>query len=94
MGDIFVIADNGWLIWGRNLKSRYNSPPKGMHGFDVYHPDMRASFLAIGPGFKQGYRSAPFESVQVYGISAYLLGIKPAKTDGDINKVKDIFAKP
>ncbi len=94
MGDIFIVADAGWLIWGKGLKSRYKNPPKGMHGFDVFHPEMRASFLAIGPGFKKSFKARPIESVDVYSINAHLLGIKPAKTDGDFERVKEIFTQP
>ncbi len=87
VGDIFVVAENGWLLWGHSLKSKYKNPPKGMHGYDRFHPDMRASFYAIGPDFKEHTKAKAFENVEVYGLIAKILDLHPAKTDGDLKRV-------
>ena len=86
-GDILIVADAGWLIFGRTLTPKYQTPAKGMHGYDRFHKEMQASFIATGPNFKSGLRANPIENVEVYGIIAQILGIVPAKTDGDINNV-------
>ncbi len=88
VGDLFVVAENGWLLWGHSLKSHYPKPPSGMHGYDRFEPDMRASFFAAGPNIKRLHKIKPFENVEVYGIVAKILGLKPAKTDGDIHRVE------
>lgn len=92
-GDILVVADAGWLIFGKHLEPKYQNPAKGMHGYDRFDKEMRASFIATGPSFKSGIRAKPIENVEVYGIIANILGIKPAKTDGDINNVTN-FMQP
>ena len=86
-GDVFVVADPGWLIFGRSLTPKYPRPAKGMHGFDRFAPEMQASFIATGPHFKSGMTAKPFESVEVYGIIAHILELTPAKTDGNLENV-------
>ncbi len=87
-GDIFVVTDEGGMIFARSLKSVYRYPPTGMHGYDRFAQDMQASFIAAGPSFKKGIKAKPIENVEVYGIVARALGIKPAKTDGNIKNVE------
>lgn len=87
--DVTVAADSAWSIyWG---SKSYAS--RGTHGFDPTQKDMRAIFMAAGPSFREGYQRGRFENVEVYGIIARLLGIKPAATDGEIENLSDIFRK-
>lgn len=92
-GDIFLAADSGGMVFARSLESVYKYPPTGMHGYDRFHKDMGATFIAAGPNFKQGLNVDGFENVEVYGIIARILDIEPAKTDGDIKRVEH-FMKP
>jgi len=92
-GDIFVVADGGGMIFARKLKSKYKYAAKGMHGYDRFHKDMGASFIATGPNFKKGVSAAPFDNVEVYGIIAKILKLDPAQTDGDIKNV-EYFLNP
>ena len=92
-GDIFAVADEGGMIFARTLTSTYKYPATGMHGYDRFDQDMQATFIAAGPNFKKGVRAKAIENVEVYGIVARALGIKPAKTDGDIKRV-EYFMKP
>ncbi|MBI1366107.1 MAG: alkaline phosphatase family protein [Alphaproteobacteria bacterium] len=93
-GDIVVVADEGWLLWGRSLVSSYaGGPPKGMHGYDRNLPDMQATFIAEGPRFRDGLVVEPFDNVEVYGMIADILGIQPAKTEGDLAHVR-YFMRP
>ncbi|MGE0089779.1 MAG: ectonucleotide pyrophosphatase/phosphodiesterase [Bacteroidales bacterium] len=79
--DILILANNGWSIsWGRK-KSDYTG---GAHGFDNNEKDMHAIFYATGPDFKKGYVHPGFEGVDIYSLLAYLLNIKPEKTDGNL----------
>ncbi len=86
-GDVFVVVDAGGMIFARSLKSKYKYASKATHGYDRFHKDMGASFIAVGPNFKNGVSAAPFDNVEVYGIIAKILGLEPAKTDGDIKNV-------
>src|SRR5690606_8550123 len=56
---------------------------RGSHGFDPGLPSMRALFLARGPGFRQGVTVPAIDNVDVYPVLARLLGVEPAKHDGD-----------
>jgi len=87
-GDIFAVADGGGMIFARSLTSTYKYPALGMHGYDRFDLDMQATFIAAGPNFRKGVRAKSFENVEVYGIVARALGLKPAKTDGDITNVE------
>ncbi|HEY0161581.1 MAG TPA: ectonucleotide pyrophosphatase/phosphodiesterase [Edaphobacter sp.] len=55
----------------------------GAHGFDPEKfPEMKAIFYAEGPDVKPGVKLAPFRNVNVYDFVCELLGLKPAKNDG------------
>lgn len=74
-----------------NINNRKITP--GKHGFDNHLPDMRASFLAWGPAFKQGLRIPGFENIHVYPLIANLLGLKydEEQIDGKQQVLKNIL---
>jgi predicted AlkP superfamily pyrophosphatase or phosphodiesterase len=97
IGDIVVMADEGWLIINRE---NYRPPApsanggvtyRGAHGFDNRLESMRAIFIARGPAFKQALVVEPFESVDVYNIMAKVLGLKPASNDGSQVTVRAVL---
>jgi hypothetical protein len=49
---------------------------------------MHATFIASGPAFKKNIKASPFNNIEVYGLLACALKVKPAKTDGDIKHVQ------
>lgn len=63
----------------------------GMHGYDPDNRDMHGIFYASGPSFKQAFVQPAFENVNIYELLAKLLEITPAKTDGDLNRVKGML---
>jgi predicted AlkP superfamily pyrophosphatase or phosphodiesterase len=88
IGDIVVMADEGWTILSRE---RYRAPARaanggviyrGTHGYDNRLESMRAIFVAHGPAFKQSQVVEPFENVDLYNLMAKILGLKPANNDG------------
>jgi predicted AlkP superfamily pyrophosphatase or phosphodiesterase len=88
IGDIIVMADEGWVISSRE---RYRAPARaadgaviyrGAHGFDNGAESMRAIFVAHGPAFKQSQVVEPFENIDVYNVMAEILGLRPASNDG------------
>lgn len=87
---ILVLADSLWSIGVRPNPSGYTG---GAHGYDQSFTDMHSIFLAEGPAFKENYISEPFSNVEVYGIIAHVLGLTPAKTDGDLSRISDMFRK-
>jgi len=85
---IVVVADSLWSIGTRADPSGYSG---GAHGYDNAFTNMNAIFYAEGPAFKEGYSSAPFSNVEVYGIVAHILGLEPATSDGNLENVRHIF---
>lgn len=84
VGNIIVVADSSWSVTlGRPVKN-YSG---GTHGYDTRNTDMHAIFYAVGPAFKQNYIQSSFQNTNIYPLLAYLLGIKPAPNDGDIQQV-------
>ncbi len=92
-GDIFAVAEPGYLIFAHGLKSKYEGLPKGMHGYDRHGHDMYGSFIADGPAFRDGVKAEPFDNVNVYGLIARILHIKPAANDGNLPAVEYILEK-
>jgi len=87
--DLVVEADSAY-----GLEIRRKSGLKyglGTHGYDNDNSDMHGIFYASGPSFKRGYVQPAFENVNIYELLARLLQIVPAKTDGDLTKVKGML---
>jgi predicted AlkP superfamily pyrophosphatase or phosphodiesterase len=80
---IIGIADLGWGITTRKRMANRKKEERGTHGYDPAVRDMHAVFIAHGPAFQQGVTLKPFENVNVYPAIAQILGVKPAKNDGD-----------
>ncbi len=89
---IVAVADEGWAITDRAALA-LRAPPVvgGQHGHDPALVSMGAVFVAAGPGIAQGRRVPPFRSVHVYSLMAYLLGVRPAATDGSIDSVRALI---
>jgi alkaline phosphatase D len=51
-------------------------------------PEMKAIFYAEGPDIKGGVKLQPFENVNIYDFVAGILGLNPAKNDGDETVLK------
>jgi len=97
IGDVVVMADEGWTIVSRE---RYRAPARaadggviyrGAHGYDNRLESMRAIFVAHGPAFKQALVVEPFESVDVYNVMSEILGLKPASNDGGYAAAKAVL---
>ena len=85
LGDIIVAPDMGW---------EFRDTPRGgygAHGYDPTDPYMHAIFRAVGPAFKEGYIARQFENVDIYPLLCYLMGIQPAKCDGQLDRLKHIL---
>ena len=91
--DLMLLADTGWSLYA----SRDKRKPKPMlelgrsiatHGYDNQNSLMHATFIASGPAFKQKLTAKPFDNIEVYGLLACALNVKPAKTDGNVKNVQ------
>lgn len=84
LGDIIVAPELGWQF---AFEARHLN---GAHGYFPQLSDMKVIFRACGPDFKKGYVSKGFVNVDIYPLLCHLLGITPAKTDGQWQRIKDI----
>jgi predicted AlkP superfamily pyrophosphatase or phosphodiesterase len=91
---IVCSSEEGWITsshkryddWYKDQEER--DRPRGAHGYDNKYQEMMATFIAHGEAFKKGYVAEPFENVEVYNVMCKILGLKPAKNDGNLNRVK------
>lgn len=94
---IVCSSEIGWMTtehdwyddWFERLEDK--DAPRGAHGYDNRYQEMQATFIAHGPAFKNGFVSEPFENIHVYELMCRILGLKPAKNDGDIEKVRSML---
>jgi predicted AlkP superfamily pyrophosphatase or phosphodiesterase len=84
---IVGVVDEGWQIMRRSsfesIMARTVRPAGGQHGYDPRVRSMRGLFVAAGPAFKQGITVPAFENVHIYNALARILGVVPAKNDGN-----------
>ena len=88
IGDPVIVATGPFAIRAHKPPAgRPDAPPsKGGHGFDPHIvPEMKAIFFAEGPDIAPGKTVQPFENVNLYPWMAHILGLTPAKNDGDVN---------
>jgi predicted AlkP superfamily pyrophosphatase or phosphodiesterase len=90
-GDIVVVMDESWgLLAPRRAPAapaattapaaaeRPRVDRRGAHGWDNALPSMRAVFLLVGPGIRQGALVPEVNNVDVYPLMTELLGLEPA----------------
>ncbi|MEO6227159.1 MAG: ectonucleotide pyrophosphatase/phosphodiesterase [Thermomonas sp.] len=80
---IICQADVGWRVIMRGKPSL--SERRGEHSYAPEAPEMRATFVAIGPDFIDGKQLPAFDNVDVYPLLARLLHITPAANDGTVD---------
>ncbi len=87
-GDPVVVATGPFAIRAHEPAAGQpdTAPIPGAHGFDPRNMrQMKASFFAAGPDIVSGKTLAPFENVNLYPWMAHILGLTPAKNDGNLN---------
>ena len=89
------IAHEGWYITSKREVDRWGEPdrdpPGGTHGYDARAKSMQGVFVAAGPRLKRGVTVAPFENVHIYELMCAVLGLTPAKNDGDPSVTRDML---
>ncbi|MEO7673836.1 MAG: ectonucleotide pyrophosphatase/phosphodiesterase, partial [Pyrinomonadaceae bacterium] len=93
---IVCSADEGWFMTSRERfeaqKKRADfGQLKGAHGYDNQIQVMRATFIAHGRAFKKKKLVEPFENIHVYELMCKILGLKPAKNDGNLKRVRGML---
>jgi len=92
---IIGIAKEGWFITSKREVSRWGEPdrhaPGGTHGYDASLPSMHGLFIASGPRIKSGMRVPEFKNIHIYDFMCAVLGLQPAKNDGDPAVTRDML---
>jgi predicted AlkP superfamily pyrophosphatase or phosphodiesterase len=86
---IVVLADSSYSV----VKTPATKISGGTHGYSPENTDMHAIFYALGPVFKKNMVVPSFENVNIYPLMAYILGITPAKSDGNLKNVEAVLKK-
>lgn len=84
---IFCLQSSGWAFVTKKSYTHLDldeDNTRGLHGYDNLHPDMRAIFIGQGPFFKPGLSIDPFYNVELYGLIAKILDLKPAPNNGTV----------
>jgi predicted AlkP superfamily pyrophosphatase or phosphodiesterase len=91
---VFGVAKDGWRIASKRDIGRWVQelrPPGGAHGYEVTEPSMHGLFIASGPRIKAGLRTKPIDNLHIYEFMCAILGIQPAKNDGDPAVTRDML---
>jgi predicted AlkP superfamily pyrophosphatase or phosphodiesterase len=92
---VIGIADEGWYITSKREVDRWGQPdrhsPGGTHGYDARTQSMQGLFIASGPRFKNGVTVPAFENIHIYELMCAVLGLAPAKNDGDPLVTRDML---
>ena len=92
---IFAIAREGWFPTSKKEVQRWGQPdrhaPGGTHGYDAQVKSMQGLFIAAGPRIRAGVTVAPFENIHLYDFMCAVLGLQPAKNDGDSAVTRDML---
>ncbi|HWI20746.1 MAG TPA: ectonucleotide pyrophosphatase/phosphodiesterase [Vicinamibacterales bacterium] len=92
---VFGVAKDGWQIASKRDVGRWSEhdrrPPGGAHGYDVSEQSMQGLFVATGPRIRAGMRVKPIENLHLYEFMCAILGLQPAKNDGDPAATRDML---
>jgi predicted AlkP superfamily pyrophosphatase or phosphodiesterase len=83
---IIALAGDGWRITSRERIEEDRKEGRtrgGDHGYDPKYKSMQGLFVAAGPRIRRGAVVPAFESIHVYNFLCEILGLAPAKNDGD-----------
>jgi len=93
---VIGIASEGWSITSRRnlrrwLETKARGVSGGEHGYAASAPSMQGLFIAQGPRIRRGMRVKPFENIHIYEFMCAVLGLQPAKNDGDPAVTRDML---
>ena len=92
---VIGMVKEGWTVASRRELERWSQPdryfPGGSHGYDPRLVSMHGLFIATGPRFHAGRVVDAFENIHVYELMCALLGIQPARNDGDPVVTRDLL---
>jgi predicted AlkP superfamily pyrophosphatase or phosphodiesterase len=92
---IIGVLDEGWTVTTHEREAARRpdaSPRNGAHGYDPQLRSMHGLFVAAGPRIRHGVVASPFENIHIYDFLCAILGLTPAKNDGDSAVTHGFFA--
>jgi alkaline phosphatase D len=96
-GDPIVVETGPYVLGFNDLKEPPFTPKGGNHGYDPARvPEMKATFITVGPDIQQNVSIPSFENVDVYPLIAHILNLdithlKTGPIDGDLGPVRTIL---
>lgn len=92
--EIMLVCDDHWNIESKTgWPARRATYSKGSHGWDPATSNMGALFIAQGPAFRRGHEFPDVENIHVYNLLCAVLGIQPAKNEGDARLEREALAR-
>ncbi len=89
LGPLLMVADPGWYI-----KLKFPLSSRGAHGYDNRFLDMHGIFMAMGPAFKENYRTGMLRNIDVYSLMCHILNIRPnPDMDGEFMKIMHVLKR-
>jgi predicted AlkP superfamily pyrophosphatase or phosphodiesterase len=91
---IVGLADDGWTITSHKrfaddaAKGRRRG---GDHGYDPELQSMHGLFIAAGPRIRQNLVVPEFQNIHIYDFLCGILGLTPARNDGDQGVTRRFF---
>jgi predicted AlkP superfamily pyrophosphatase or phosphodiesterase len=92
---VLALADEGWAITTRDRFAQLQAQGRvqaGDHGYSPAERSMHGLFIAAGPTLRRGLVVPPFENIHLYEFMCRILGLKPAKNDGDRRRTELFFS--
>lgn len=94
LSEIIVISKPGWSLVTNKIMERRKNVNSGLgnHGYDNYNTDMHGIFYAIGPSFKENYKTGTVLNIDIYPLLCKILNIKPKiNIDGKLERIQAIL---
>lgn len=88
------LAEIGGYLIAPSKDDWMPKPEGGSHGYDPEAIEMRALFIANGPGIKPGTHLESFDNPAVYNLMLKLLGLPAERGDGSIAPFKPALVNP
>lgn len=91
---IVGLAENGWTITSHARLAGARAAgrlPNGDHGYDPKYKAMHGLLVAAGPRVRQGVVVPELQNIHIYEFMCAILGLAPAKNDGDPAATRGFF---
>lgn len=87
---LLLVADLGWsIVDNKQILNMSKYASKGNHGYDHNEIDLHGIFTAIGPNFKNGYKTGSLWNIDIYPLLCKMFNITPnPNIDGKLERIE------